>query len=299
MPRLSLVFAVWLLPLFALAAEPVLHRVDSGGHSLAVWEKSPASPRAQILLLHGRTWSAIPDFDLQVEGEDLSFMDGLVALGYRVYALDARGYGATERDTSGWLTPSKAANDALTVMAWIRQRDTSPLHLYGWSYGSMVGQLALQRQPQAADSIILFGYPWHPDRYPDLSQLSYPDQPPREANTAENAASDFITPGSISQAAIDAYVKACLEADPVRVDFRDLHEWLELEASKLVTPTLLIRAEFDPLAPMAAQMKFFGKLGTADKWYVELSGGDHAALLETPRQRMLLAMDAFIRFLSE
>ena len=42
---------------------------------------------------NGRTWSSVPDFDLQVPGESLSFMDGLNALGYAVYALDARGYG--------------------------------------------------------------------------------------------------------------------------------------------------------------------------------------------------------------
>ncbi|MEP5569387.1 MAG: alpha/beta hydrolase, partial [Halioglobus sp.] len=81
--------------------------------------------------------------------------------------------------------------------------------------------------------------------------------------------------------------------------FRDLHEWLELDASKITTPTLLIKGQFDPLAPMPVQAEFFSQLGTADKWFVELSGGDHAALLEAPRGRMLLAIDAFIRALDE
>ena len=297
MPHVILALLLLFFPLTTLGGEAIAHTVNSNGHPLTLWEKSPAKPHAQILLMHGRTWSAIPDFDLQVEGEELSFMDGLVALGYRVYALDARGYGATPRDASGWQTPTKAANDALTTMSWIRARHSVPLHVYGWSYGAMVGQLALQQQPDAAKSLILFGYPWRPGAYtaPD----GYPDKPPMEANTAESAASDFITPGSISDAAIKAYVEASLKADPVRVDFRDLHEWLELDASKIITPTLLIKAEFDPLAPMPVQAEFFAQLGTADKWFVELSGGDHAALLETPRGRMLLAIDAFIRSLDE
>ncbi|MEH6587041.1 MAG: alpha/beta fold hydrolase [Halioglobus sp.] len=297
MPHAVLVLVFCLLPLLAQGEDATPHKVESNGHILTVWEKSPAKPRAQILLLHGRTWSSIPDFDLQVEGEDLSFMDGLVALGYRVYALDGRGYGATPRDPSGWLTPTKAAKDALAVMSWILSRDPLPLHLYGWSYGSMVGQLALQHQPTAAASLILFGYPWHPGAYsaPD----HYPDKPPMKTNTAEAAASDFITPGSISAAAIDTYVTASLKADPIRVDFRDLHEWQELDASKVLTPTLLIKGQFDPLAPMNQQAEFFANLGTADKWFVELSGGDHAALLETPRNRMLLTMDSFIRYLDE
>lgn len=297
MPHALLIMVFLLCPLNALGEDAMAHKIDSDGHTLTLWEKSPAKPGAQILLLHGRTWSSIPDFDLQVDGEELSFMDGLVALGYRVYALDARGYGGTPRDDSGWLTPTKAARDALNTMSWIRARHPLPLHVYGWSYGSMVGQLALQQRPDAAKSLILFGYPWRPGAYaaPD----GYPDEPPMERNTAESAASDFITPGSISEAAIKAYVEASLKADPVRVDFRDLHEWLELDASKVTTPTLLIKGQFDPLAPMRQQAEFFAQLGTADKWFVELSGGDHAALLETPRRRMLLAIDAFIRSLDE
>jgi len=35
-----------------------------------------------VLLIHGRTWSGRPDFDLQVSGESRSFMDALVAQGY-------------------------------------------------------------------------------------------------------------------------------------------------------------------------------------------------------------------------
>ena len=297
MIRRILFFAALLLPLSALGAELTRHSVDSGGHPLTLWEKSPQQPRAQLLLLHGRTWSSIPDFDLQVTGERLSFMDGLVAKGYRVYALDARGYGATPRDASGWLTPDKAARDALAVMRWIRERNNQPLHLFGWSYGSMVGQLALQRQPAAARSLILFGYPWQEGRHAVPAADSYPAEPPREANTAEAAASDFITPGSISDRAIDAYVAASLKADPIRVDFRDLHQWLQLDAAKISTPTLLLKGEFDPLTPMQQQAAFFAGIGTADKWFVELPGGDHAALLEAPRERMLHAIDSFIRSL--
>ena len=92
----------------AAAVDRHQHTVMTDGHPLTVWEKTPAQATAVILLLHGRTWSSVPDFDLQVPGESLSFMDGLNALGYAVYALDARGYGPTPRDSSGWLTPDQA-----------------------------------------------------------------------------------------------------------------------------------------------------------------------------------------------
>ena len=279
------------------ASDLVKHVVPSDGHPMTLWEKSPADPKAQILLLHGRTWSSLPDFDLQVEGEDLSFMDGLNALGYSVYALDARGYGATPRDASGWLTPERAARDVSNVLAWLRERSTKEMHLFGWSYGSMVAQLVMQRAPSDARTLILFGYPFSLERYSVFDKVVYPAVAPAQANTAENAASDFIVPGSISQQAIDTYVEASLRADPIRVDIRNTYEWAELNPSKVTTPTLLIKGEFDPLVPIGQQAEFFRDLGTADKWFVILPGGDHAALLETPRERMLQAMDSFIQSL--
>jgi alpha-beta hydrolase superfamily lysophospholipase len=78
-------------------AELKRHTVMSDGHPMALWEKSAGDASEAILLVHGRTWSALPDFDLRVEGEDLSLMDGLVAEGYAVFAVDLRGYGRRYR----------------------------------------------------------------------------------------------------------------------------------------------------------------------------------------------------------
>lgn len=148
------------------AEAQTLHTVTSDGHPMAVWEKRPGGEaKAAVLLLHGRTWSALQDSDLQVPGEDLSLMDGLTARGYAVYALDQRGYGATPRDETGWL-------------------------------------------------------------------------PPARATTAEAAASDFIVPGSISDAAVAVYVQAALAADPVRVDWTAAHQWNALDPEGVTVPTL-------------------------------------------------------------
>jgi pimeloyl-ACP methyl ester carboxylesterase len=119
--------------------------------------------------------------------------------------------------------------------------------------------------------------------------------PPARANTADAAASDFITEGSISQAAIDAYVRAALDADPVRSDWTHQHEWNELDPAKISVPTLLIQGEFDPLAPLEAQALLFNGLGTKDKAWVVVPGGDHAAFLEAPRQYFIASVDAFLR----
>jgi hypothetical protein len=58
--------------------------VEADGHPMALWEKSVAQPKGHILFHHGRTWRFIPDFDLQVIGEDLFLMDGFNDMGYSV-----------------------------------------------------------------------------------------------------------------------------------------------------------------------------------------------------------------------
>jgi alpha-beta hydrolase superfamily lysophospholipase len=274
-------------------AERLRHDLDSDGHAMALWAKVPSTPVAAVLLIHGRTWSTVPDFDLQVAGEELSLMDGLVERGIAAYGLDLRGYGQTPRDPSGWNTPDRAADDVANALAWIRTRHPHvPVHLFGWSLGSMVSQLTAQRYPERLERLVLFGYPYRPgwSRPEELPT----GEPPRSPTTAEAAASDFITPGSISRRAVDTYVTAALEADPVRSDWTHGHEWNALDPAAVTVPTLLLQGEHDPLSPTEAQFLLFDGLGTADKAWVVVPGGDHAAFLETPRSYFLAAMEAFL-----
>lgn len=281
------------------AAQPtqaIKHSVLADAHPIAVWEKSVPAPKGHILLHHGRTWSSIPDFDLQVPGESLSLMDAFNAMGYSAWAMDARGYGGTPRDSSDWLTPDRAALDMAAVLQWLQQRNGAPSVVWGWSYGSMIAQLTAQRFPDAIQSLVLFGYPTDPDAEVPIDSTQ--PSPERRVNTPQAAASDFITPGSISQNAIDVYAAAAVAADPIRADWHQLQQWNALDGTQLKVPTLLLQAEFDPLANTDAHARFFAKIANPNKQWVVLAGGDHAALLETPRQRLVKATIDFIEWLA-
>jgi pimeloyl-ACP methyl ester carboxylesterase len=291
------IFAALLLSMSATLAQTtaIQHTVDADGHPMALWEKSVAQPKGHILLHHGRTWSSIPDFDLQVSGEDLSLMDGFNDMGYSVWALDARGYGETPRDSSGWNTPDRAAQDLAIVLDWLRARNGETTHVWGWSYGSMVAQLTAQRYPLAIASVTLFGYPTDPDA--QIPQSNSQSEPSARPTTRAAAASDFIVPGSISQHAIDTYVAAALKGDPIRADWNQQHQWNALDGEALALPTLLLQAEFDPLADTDAHARFFAKISNPNKQWVILPGGDHAALLETPRAKLIKSTVDFIEWL--
>lgn len=288
-----------------LAVQPIgtAHTVIVDGHPFALWSKSPANPKAAVLLVHGRTWSGRPDFDLTTPCEDLSLMNGLVSAGYAAYAVDMRGYGTTPRDPSGWLTPNRAAADLAGVMEWLNAqgigRTTNnsgaaapKAHLFGWSYGSTMAQLMVQRRPKLAATLTLFGYPVRKGY--STTPANFPDEAPAKPNTHKNAVSDFITPNAISPTAIEAFAAAALAADPVRVDWRKLEQWSALKAGKVTIPTLLLQGEFDPLAKKRVHRKLFRRLKTKDKEWIVLEGGDHAAFMEEPRERFINAFTAFL-----
>jgi pimeloyl-ACP methyl ester carboxylesterase len=280
----------------AAQAETQLPKRDTvmvEGHPLAIWSHTAKQPKQVILLIHGRTWSALPDFDLQVPYFQRSVMQSLVQKQFAVYAVDLRGYGSTPRDASGWNTPNQAVNDIATLLKWIRQRHPKldkPV-LLGWSMGSLLSQLTAQQHPELISSLILYGYPRDPGNPPTLAPD--PEFPPREKNTAERAASDFISPAVTPPAIIDTYVKAALKADPTRADWRAQDEYLALDGSKVKNPTLLIHGERDPLTKLEAQSRLFVSLGNADKQWTVLAGGDHAAMIENTHEAFIAAIDSF------
>jgi pimeloyl-ACP methyl ester carboxylesterase len=265
------------------------------GHALRLWALLPADPRPDqraIVLVHGRTWSGLPDFDLRV-GDDpsLSLMHALAGQGIAAYALDLRGYGGTSRDASGWAEPDRAAEDLAAALAHVEAAHGGPPDLLGWSLGSLVAQLTVQRHPEAARSLVLYGYPRDLDLRTPISDP--PGEPLAQANTQAAARSDFITEGTLAEAAIEAYVQASLAADPVRVDWRAMEQFDVLDPEEIGVPTLVIHGVADPIAKQLWQAKLFTRMTEGERQWVVIPNADHAAHLEQP-ERFMRALLAFL-----
>lgn len=277
--------------------EPPLEHftVMADGHPLAIWARRSTNATRTILFVHGATWSARPDFDLHVPGEQRSILARFAARGYAAYAIDLRGYGATPRDRSGWLTPRRAEADVATALDWIAQQHrTLPRPaLLGWSNGALVTHLVAQLHPALISDLVLYGDYW----YPGVGRLEDSDVPavaPRSPNSSQAAASDFITPGSISSEAIAAYVASAIASNPIRAEWRRESEWNLLDAAKIQAPTLVLFGEFDPAAQGDNQQALYARLRTPEKQLVVLRGGDHAALLENTQPDFVDAIIAFL-----
>jgi pimeloyl-ACP methyl ester carboxylesterase len=295
-PALVLATLVSLAPQPAQRPSPIRHDVVVDGHHLAVWQrKGAAAGAAKILLIHGRTWSSLPNFDLRVPGEDRSFMDALGGAGLDVFAVDLRGYGATPRDGSGFLTPDRAVADVAGVVAWMQQQDSrkAATYLLGLSRGAMIAAMAAQKHPEKLAGVVLLGFGFDPDAKAAPSDPG--GRPARQRNSADAAGSDFITRDAYTGATLTAFVRAALQHDPVLADWRDEQQFNAFVPAKVQVPILLVHGDRDPQAPMAIGTKLFNRFGTPDKWWVILPGADHAAHLEKSAPQLVRAVISFIR----
>jgi len=66
---LPVLFVMSAQGVFGAGQTLVKNTIMADGHPMALWEKTVDNPKGLILLHHGRTWSSLPDFDLQVDGE--------------------------------------------------------------------------------------------------------------------------------------------------------------------------------------------------------------------------------------
>jgi pimeloyl-ACP methyl ester carboxylesterase len=273
---------------------PERFTVQSDGHPMAVWARRPAQPKGAVLLVHGRTWSSRPDFDLQVPGMHRSVMASLAAHGFAVYAVDLRGYGETPRDGTGWLTPKRAAADVVNVLVWIAQQHPTlgrPA-LIGWSRGAAMAAMAAQSAPTRVSALVLFGFAFDPDL--QFIDAATPEKPQLDKNTPEAAASDFISPNVTPPAVMQAFVQQALKADPVLADLKNDSEFNIFKPAKMATPTLVLFGDRDPGVILEDAGKFFARLAAPDKQMVVLPGADHAAQIEDTHDAWIAAVVNFL-----
>lgn len=273
---------------------PAQFTVLANGHPLAVWGRMSASPKATILLVHGRTWSSRPDFDLQVPGLQRSVMVSLASKGFAVYAVDLRGYGATPRDRTGFLTPKRAAADVVAVLQWItaRHRTLPPPALLGWSLGGAVAQLAAQQPDASISALVVFAFAMDPDA--KFAATTEPAQPAMTRTTRADAEMDFISPLVTPRAVIDAFVKQALASDPIRVDWIREDEFNAARVDRLSMPTLVIHGSRDPGMVDEITAKYVSRIPAAHRQWTILPGADHAAQLEDTHDAFIDTVAGFI-----
>lgn len=242
------------------------------GHPVCVFEKGDPTSANCIILLHGRTWSSLPVYDLTFEStrEDglkervnLSTMDALAANGVRVFAVDFRGFGGTKRDSTQWLSPQRCVLDLKSVIGWLKETcNVECPAILGWSQGGLIALLYAQKFPETISAAVFYASIYDPKHiYQRLPFVSKSTGPLMKQNTLEAALEDFTLPGSISSEAAYAFGNSALLHNPVKVDWNNLHEFNEVSPAYIHTPSLVMHGDIDPYLVKEAQLGLFS--GTA------------------------------------
>lgn len=276
------------------SAAPQRFTVQADGHPMAVWARVPANPRKSVLLIHGRTWSSRPDFDLQVPGLKRSVMQSFADRGVAAYAIDLRGYGETPRDATGFNTPNRAAADVAAVLKWmaLQHPTLDPPALVGWSNGGIVALHVAELQAAPISGVVLFGFTPAPEY--QLLATPPPKVAPRTKNTAEAARSDFITLNVTPPAVIRAFVTQALAADPIFAEWKNEEQWNVLRADRLFVPVMILHGELDPGADPQSAAEFMLATTASSRSYVVLPGADHCAQLEDTHDMFMSVVTEFI-----
>jgi alpha-beta hydrolase superfamily lysophospholipase len=268
--------------------------IEAGRQQITVWSRQPEHPLAAVVLIHGRTWSARPDFDFRPRSGGRSLLQALVAAGFAAYAVDLPGYGSSPRDPSGWLSPRRAAECVEAVLLSIAQRHPdlpSPV-LLGWSRGSKISALVATRARQPLSALLLYAY--------NLDLTAPPDNGPATGtapalrNTTDSARSDFVSPAVTSPLLIRDFVHAALAADPIRADVCCDVEFRDIRPESIRVPTLMIYGARDPAFKAAVAGAFFTRLAAPERRWVIVAGGDHAVHLEDTAPEFVAAVINFI-----
>lgn len=132
------------------------------GGEIATYSVRPAGhPQGpSVVFVMGKTFPSVPDFDLQVPGATLtySYMEYLARRGVHCWCFDHRGFGGSWKPREGSLFTSRVrARDLLGVLDTVRRASTGPITLAGLSLGCATVSAALERDPGAAQRVILLG----------------------------------------------------------------------------------------------------------------------------------------------
>ncbi len=304
------------LPLRAAAAssppppgtEPeALEARGADGHPIRVWRKGPPDGKP-ILLLHGRTWSARPVWDLQVgspprDGASelgASTMDLLAAQGYQSWAPDFRGLGGTARDAQGWTTPDTCLADVKAVLDMMAADGKEKPPMIGWSQGAMVAQMVAQQYPNLISHAVLYASIFDPDlTYPPPAKDApglLDEAPPHVDNTMEGAMEDWTVPGIIDDEAAQAFGTEALKWDARKVSWNGLDQFNVCDPAKVTIPTLVIHGEKDWYTSMDKQRDLFMGIACGNKAWRVIPGCDHPVhLYPKQRQQWLRACLEFIQ----
>jgi alpha-beta hydrolase superfamily lysophospholipase len=261
---------------------------------LAMYRKRlDETPRPVLFMVHGSSNSARSSFDLPVPGRtDYSMMDAFAHYGFDVWTMDHEGYGKSSR-TDGNSDIASGVEDLKAAMIVVtRETGQGRCDFIGESSGALRAAAFAMAAPEQAGRLVLSAFTYTGKGSPTLAKRAEQVEYFRTHNTRlrDRAMIESIftrdRPGSTDP----EVPKALADAELVYGDQVPTGTYLDMTAhlpvvdpTKIASPALLVRGEFDGIASMEDLWDFYSALPTGDKQFSVIAHAAHS--LATCRNR--------------
>ena len=267
------------------------HWADKNGVKLFLWNKCAGDPSktiGRILFVHGSSMASQPTFDLQVPGRsDSSAMDWFARRGFDCWCVDMEGYGRSTKDRDNNAPIAQGADDCFAAATTIQKlRGPRPLHVYGISSGALRAALFAERHPELVARLALDAMVWTGEGSPTLAERKkkLPEFSAKNRRPIDKAFVYSIFTrdhaGSADDAVIEAFADAILKLDnsvPTGTYVDMCSRLPVLNPDNILSPTLIMRGQWDGIAAIDDLLKFFARLPNPDKQFTVMPGIAHAS----------------------
>lgn len=272
---------------------------------------SASAARPPVLLLHGSTLPASIAYTLAFDR--CSWLDDLAQRGFDGWALDFRGYGGSwkpeddgERPCAPVSDTAQAVEDVAAAIAFIRaETGADSVDLVGWSWGATVAA-AFVAGGGACGRLVLHAPQWLRDTPSPMVTPQTLSEPYRLVDAAAFV-DRWLGRVDPSQRAIlggwrETLERALADNAPILVpngSARDIAaQWMAgrpgYDPAAIRVPALVVVGAADTDTPPALARAVFDRLGSADKFFVEIPQGTHFAVFEPARADLFRTIAAFL-----
>jgi alpha-beta hydrolase superfamily lysophospholipase len=293
----------------------VIRLARSGEPTLALRCLPAPAGLGDVIYVHGSTFGA--DLSVLFQFDGRSWADALCEAGFNVWAFDFAGYGASDRypqdDGASVGRIEQVLPQLRRVVAGVRERNGGrQVSLVAHSWG---GSLALRYAAGHAEdlaSLVLFA-PLVARESPPMPATAAPSHYLLSAWAQYRRFVEDVPKGEgqvLSEAHFQQWSEAFLASDPaaasrlppaVRTPFGPQIDWRALQSgealydpSKVATPTLLVRGEWDSVCDEAGARALLASIAAADKTCVSVPRATHLMHLESGRELLYNAVNAFL-----
>lgn len=217
--------------------------------------------------------------------EDYSFMDYFARRGFRVVALDYRGFG--DSDHPEWVTYEGCSRDVEAVVKHIKKKHgISKLYVVGTSLGSAVATYFAGKNQDSIERLVLGGFGAYrtemtPEREKETQRvkelLSQGVRYVHDKPSLEPGPQEYDSPPEVVKLHHDL-IKEKKTSQPLTIRVDDAgRDVIAANIPKIRVPTLVIRGEYDTV-PQETALRCFKDLDTYEKAYFETGNAGHSQL---------------------